>query len=258
MISLAEISTALPLSTNDRILKEIHHNRKILGREESLWGWATPAGKLRLERRAQEVARLGAWTPDDQLLELGCGTGLFSGKVYEKTGARITAIDIFEDFLHVARSRWPHVTFLNENAMQTNFEDNCFDGVYGGSVLHHLVVDLGLKEAFRVLKPGGRMVLAEPNMLNPQIAVQKNVPFFKDCLGDSPDETALVRWSLARKMRDAGFEQIRIVPFDFLHPKTPPAWIAAVQWLGRRLERIPVLTELAGSLMIFGRKSLPL
>jgi hypothetical protein len=60
-----------------------------------------------------------------------------------------------------------------------------------------------------------------PNMLNPQIAIQKNVSWVKRKLGDSPDETAFFHWPLQRLLERTGFRDVRIDPFDFLHPKTP-------------------------------------
>ena len=87
-------------------------------------------------------------------------------------------------------------------------------------------------------------------MLNPQIALQKNVSAIKKRLGDSPDETAFFRWSLFHMLENAGFREVKIQPFDFLHPKTPAAWIPAVESFGRRLERLPLLREIAGSLYI--------
>jgi hypothetical protein len=52
-------------------------------------------------------------------------------------------------------------------------------------------------------------------MLNPQIAIQKNVSWVKRKLGDSPDETALFRWPLRRLLERTGFRDVRIDPFDF-------------------------------------------
>jgi hypothetical protein len=107
-----------------------------------------------------------------------------------------------------------------------------------------------LREIFRVLKPGGAIYFTEPNMLNPQIAVQKNVPWVKRKLGDSPDETAFFRWPLWRLLEEAGYQDIRIEPFDFLHPKTPVAFVSRLDSLGRFLESVPVISEFAGSLYI--------
>lgn len=87
-------------------------------------------------------------------------------------------------------------------------------------------------------------------MLNPQIAIQKNVPWVKRKLGDSPDETAFFRWRLRRLIRETGFGDVRIDPFDFLHPKTPQFLVRRFNGLGRFLENIPVLSEFAGSVYI--------
>jgi len=142
------------------------------------------------------------------------------------------------------------VTFKVENAYQMTFGDGTFDTIVGSSVLHHLDIEAALREFFRVLKTGGSMFFTEPNMLNPQIAVQKNIPFIKKRLGDSPDETAFFRWPLERKLKQHGFTDIRIVPFDFLHPQTPVALIPLVEKTAQVLEKIPGIREIAGSLFI--------
>ena len=87
-------------------------------------------------------------------------------------------------------------------------------------------------------------------MLNPQIAIQKNVPWIKRKLGDSPDETAFFRWPLRRLLQQTGFRDVRIEPFDFLHPKTPLPVVNHLNALGRFLESVPVISEFAGSLYI--------
>ena len=44
----------------------------------------------------------------------------------------------------------------------------------------------------------------------------------------SPDEIAFVRWPLARSLRESGFDDIDVEPFDFLYPLTPKPLIGAV------------------------------
>ena len=87
-------------------------------------------------------------------------------------------------------------------------------------------------------------------MLNPQIPIQKNVSWVKRKLGDSPDETAFFRWPLQRLLERTGFRDVRIDPFDFLHPKTPRLLVSRFNALGRFFEMMPVVSELAGSLYI--------
>ncbi len=131
-----------------------------------------------------------------------------------------------------------------------SYPDAGFDSVVGSSVLHHLELEEALGEIYRVLKPGGTIYFTEPNMLNPQIAIQKNVPWIKRKLGDSPDETAFFRWPLRRLLEQKGYREVRIEPFDFLHPKTPVPLVDRLDALSRFLENIPVISEFAGSLYI--------
>ena len=91
-------------------------------------------------------------------------------------------------------------------------------------------------------------------MLNPQIAVQKNIPWTKRKLGDSPDETAFFRRPLGRLLEQIGYSDIRIDPFDFLHPKPPTPLIDRVNQFGRFLEKMPIVSEFGGSLYIRAAK----
>ena len=238
----------------ERLENEREHGKKISGNAEEVWGWTSPAGKIRADRRANYLYSLGKYKKGDKLLEIGCGTGLFTQKVYDATHADIIATDISEDLLVVARQTHPIAEYKVEDAMNLSFHDNSFDGVYGSSILHHLDMEKSLKEIYRVLKPGGSAVFAEPNMLNPQILIQKNVAFIKKALGDSPDETAVVRWQMKKMMKDIGYKNIKVFPYDFLHPYTPVFLIPIVNAIGRIVEKIPILKEIAGSNIVYGEK----
>ena len=238
----------------DRLEHEREHGRKIKNNAEAVWNWASPAGKVRANRRAAYFSNLGKYKAGDKLLEIGCGTGLFTGKVYDATKADIVAVDISEDLLEIARKTYPNVQFKIDDAMNLSFQPNSFDGVFGSSILHHLDMKRAMEEIYRVLKPGGNAVFAEPNMVNPQIFIQKNVPFIKKALGDSPDETAVVRWKMKKMMQEIGFKNVRIFPYDFLHPYTPTFLIPVVNGIGKIVEKIPLLREIAGSHIIYGEK----
>ena len=143
---------------------------------------------------------------------------------------------------------------LSVTSVSMSFEDSSFDTVVGSSILHHLEIDESIKEIFRVLKSGGTICFTEPNMMNPQIAIQKNIPYIKKKLGDSPDETAFFRWALKKKLTKIGFVNIKIIPFDFVHPSTPKLLIKVFIKLGNYLEKFPILREIAGSLFITAEK----
>jgi SAM-dependent methyltransferase len=234
----------------ERIAKEIQHGRFLAehGAGE-IWNWESPAGKLRWARRVKMLSRhLG---PGVSVLELGCGTGYFTREL-ARSGAHVVAIDLSPELLEIAKANCsaPNVRYEIQNAYELSYPDAVFDSVVGSSVLHHLEIEEALREIYRVLKPGGAIYFTEPNMLNPQIAIQKNVPWVKQKLGDSPDETAFFRWPLRRLLEQKGYRDVRIVPFDFLHPKTPVPLVARLDAVGRFLESMPVISEFAGSLYI--------
>jgi SAM-dependent methyltransferase len=233
-----------------RIAKEVQHGRFLADhRAGEIWNWESPAGRLRLARRVKMLS--SHLKPGMTVLELGCGAGYFTQEL-ARLGADIVAIDVSPELLEIARTNCssPNVQYQIQNAYALSYSEAVFDSVVGSSVLHHLEIEEALRDIYRVLKPGGAIYFTEPNMLNPQIAIQKNVPWVKRKLGDSPDETAFFRWSLRRLLEQTGYRDVRIDPFDFLHPKTPVALIDSVNAFGRFLESVPVISEIAGSLYI--------
>jgi len=247
-VSNSRASENVPMQ--ERIAKEIQHGRFLAehGAGE-IWNWESPAGKLRWARRVKMLSR--HLRSGMSVLELGCGTGYFTREL-ACSGANIVAVDVSPDLLEIAKanSSAPNVRYEIQNAYELSYPDAVFDSVVGSSVLHHLEIEKAIREIYRVLKPGGTIYFTEPNMLNPQIAIQKNVPWVKRKLGDSPDETAFFRWPLRRLLEQKGYCDVRIDPFDFLHPKTPVRLIDRLNAVGRLLESVPVISEFAGSLYI--------
>lgn len=229
---------------------EIEHSARIAPRAEVVWNWASPAGRLRCERRAERIIESARLNGDSVVLELGCGTGVFT-RYFASKVSRLVAIDISPVLLEQARRRLNgRVHLCLEDAEALSFEDGMFDAVIGSSVLHHVEIRPALQEAYRVLKPGGRIAFAEPNILNPQVALQRTIPAMRRWAGESPGETAFCRWMLARQLERMHYCEVRVEPFDFLHPSTPRSLIPMVRRMGRLLEYAPLVREIAGSLMI--------
>jgi 2-polyprenyl-3-methyl-5-hydroxy-6-metoxy-1,4-benzoquinol methylase len=243
----------------DRVANEIAHGRMLAAAEsEELWGWTTPAGQLRARRRAGLIIEAAHLQPGRSALEIGCGTGLFTER-FAAAGARIVAVDVSPDLLaKAADRRLPHdrVRFEQRRfesldradpAFQSWIPDG-FDAIIGSSVLHHLDLPAAIDTCRRLLVRGGRIAFAEPNLLNPQVWMERTFRSWFPYV--SPDESAIVRWVLGRQLERGGFANIRITPFDWLHPATPPPLIGAVSRAGRVLEHVPGLREFAGSVLI--------
>jgi ubiquinone/menaquinone biosynthesis C-methylase UbiE len=240
-----------------RRAREIEHHRQIADQAELIWNWDSPAGRSRAERRAALLMAAAGLVPGRRAIELGCGTGVFLARL-AGSGADILGVDLSSHLLARARARLaevPNVRLALGNAEQLPCGEGRLDAVYGSSVLHHLDLDAALTEVHRVLRRGGRAAFAEPNILNPQVAVMFHLGLTKRYFGVSPDEMAFGRARAARAMRRAGFVDISVRPFDFLHPATPAGWIGGVNRLGAGLERLPLVRELAGSLLISGSKA---
>jgi len=58
-------------------------------------------------------------------------------------------------------------TFHLMDAHKLEFQDEYFDFIYGGAILHHLDLSIALPEISRVLKPGGFIMFVEPLNINP-------------------------------------------------------------------------------------------
>jgi 2-polyprenyl-3-methyl-5-hydroxy-6-metoxy-1,4-benzoquinol methylase len=247
----------MKVSNSSRAQHEIEHGQELARNEpEQIWGWSTPAGRLRASRRADLIISGAALGPGKQALEIGCGTGLFTEK-FAHSGAQIVAVDISPDLLDKARARGlqeSQVRFLAKPFEQCGV-DGPFDAIIGSSVLHHLDLQPALARILALLKPGGVMCFAEPNLVNPQIMIQKTIPWVRKRLGDSPDEKAFFRWRLRQLLTKTGFEDTEITPFDWLHPATPEGMIGTVTAAGKILEKTPLLRELAGSLLIRARRT---
>lgn len=111
---------------------------------------------------------------DKNILDYGCGIGLNTEKYLKYLPKKITGIDISEISLQKARKRVKlyenqKVEFKQDNCENLSLENESFELVYGTGVLHHLKLDLAIKEIARVLKKDGKIIFVEPLGTNPII-----------------------------------------------------------------------------------------
>ncbi|MCJ7660959.1 MAG: class I SAM-dependent methyltransferase, partial [Anaerolineales bacterium] len=97
-------------------------------------------------------------------LDIGFGDGFFSRQIQEASGARVCGLDISFEATEKARNKGVDARQcdLNEGIC---FEEESFDLVFCGEVIEHVFdPDLLLDEIWRVLVPGGNLILSTPNM----------------------------------------------------------------------------------------------
>jgi len=240
----------------DRIKEETEHFSKLCEEHGTVWwGHTKPAGKKRLERRAAILREEFENVSEGYLLEVGAGDGVLT-QYLAGWSQRVLATDLTPVLVEKAKNEITasNITFEIANVEKLPYEDSYFDGIFGNSILHHLDLTICLKELLRVLKPDCKMVFFEPNLVNPEIYLEKKVRFIGKWLQNSPDETAFVRWKLRGLLRDEGFSNVNVIPFDFLHPAIPKSVLPVAIGFTRALERIPLVKEISGSLIVKAEK----
>lgn len=131
-------------------------------KEYDAW-YETKLGRNVLEIERKLMEGMVQPTPGQTVLDLGAGTGMFSFWLAEK-GLHVTAFDQSTAMLEIARHKAEHSTgsidFIQGDAHELPFQDDSFDRVISVTALEFMDDPKKvLAEAWRVLKPGGRLVV---------------------------------------------------------------------------------------------------
>lgn len=103
--------------------------------------------------------------PYQYALDAGCGRGLYT-RILIKRSQRVAALDYSENSINTLKRRLghlPHLSLYVGSADNLPFEAEQFDLVLHCEVLEHIENDRKvLSEIFRVLQPGGRLIISVP------------------------------------------------------------------------------------------------
>ena len=96
-------------------------------------------------------------SPGMSVLDVACGPGYVSAAV-KRLGAVPTGIDFSEKMITIAKTMAPDISFLQGDAQELPFGDATFDRVLVNfGLLHVSQPESACMDAYRVLKPGGRL-----------------------------------------------------------------------------------------------------
>ncbi|TFV54991.1 class I SAM-dependent methyltransferase [Mycobacterium sp. PS03-16] len=134
-------------------------------------GFAGPAGALFAlvflltgRGNAHLAADVAGVAPGDHVVDVGCGPGT-AARVAARRGARVTGVDPAAVMLRVARAvtrRSARITWAPGGAETLPVPDRSATVVWALATVHHWPdVDAGLAEAYRVLAPGGQLLIVE-------------------------------------------------------------------------------------------------
>jgi ABC-2 type transport system ATP-binding protein len=164
-------------------------------------------GEELIEGIVQELNRL----PElGELVELGCGTGIYTETIVLKTKS-MYATDLSDSLLAVARKRigdHPKVTIQKEDCIETSFPSEALDSVFMANLIHVIENPSALlQECQRILKGNGTLVIVAFTSHGMKLLekIKMGVRFVKSW-GKPPVHThSFSPENLASMVKDAGF-----------------------------------------------------
>ena len=172
-----------------------------------------------LERQFARIATALAPAPEHAALDLGCCTGFLVDWLARHAPARWCGADLSLSAMRKARERNGALGLSTGDAERLPFRDGAFQRIVcNGSAHHFLDLDVAMREVFRILAPGGRLVLYEPVATPLGEAVRQGL--FKNSKYESPADLAhkheFRRASVEAALARCGFTGVRGEFRDFL------------------------------------------
>jgi len=113
---------------------------------------------------------------DDVVLDYGCGSGILLPCISIRC-KEVHGVDVVPAFVELAKDMLAtkcckNAFVYNDNEFKNKFMGNYFDVIIVNDVLHHMENPLdAISDAYRLLKPNGKLIIIEPNIYNPAIFI---------------------------------------------------------------------------------------
>ena len=185
------------------------------------WDNRTHSLSRALRRENETLAQLAHITHSDHVLDAGCGVGGSSLYLAQTLGCKVTGISLVSSQIAAATSlakklRVDTLThFKVDDFTGTSFPNNSFDVVWAiESVCHAPKKEDFLYEAYRLLKPGGRFIVAE-YLLRQQPTSSHDQKIIRRWTSGWAIESLDTADAFLSKARTAGFADVRLQDFTW-------------------------------------------
>lgn len=148
-----------------------------------------------------------ALAPGARLLDLGCGSGIFT-QLLKARGYDCIGLDLSQKLLGLGKKATPSIPYIQADVEALPFATNSVDYVILSCLLHHLPnPERCAQEVSRVLKPNGKFVAFDPNRLNPFMYLyrDRSSPFYSSN-GVTENERPVLPKQLQRVFNQVGLQ----------------------------------------------------
>ena len=98
------------------------------------------------------------------ILDVGCGTGWFLSLLQREGWEKLNGLDISPDMLTIARQMNPDAMFYEAPIQEISDDSERYDVITCLGTLHHMPdIDIVAEKLLLLLKPGGKLIVHEPN-----------------------------------------------------------------------------------------------
>jgi 2-polyprenyl-3-methyl-5-hydroxy-6-metoxy-1,4-benzoquinol methylase len=211
-----------------------------------------PIYEDRLLWRAQTFRHLVHLLPNQSILEVGCGRGLFTRKLFQISRGEnpITAIS-FSSLNAVPEGLKDKIEFYNASNFPNTLAHRHFDYIIGMDLLDKRNCCWFLENVYDLLKPGGRAVFYESNPRNLIFKLRRILTQFRE----TKDSRQIMSfYELTELFSKIGFNGVLALYNDFVYAPLTKSLIWFLRNLSTLLENTPGIKTLAGSILIHAQK----
>jgi len=200
-----------------------------------------------------------ALAPGARLLDLGCGSGIFT-QLLAQRGYQCIGLDLSQKLLQLGKQETPAISYIQADVEALPFASESVDFVILSCLVHHLPNPQHCaEEVFRVLKPNGKFVAFDPNRLNPFMYLyrDRSSPFYSS-KGVTPNERPVIPSVVRNVFEKVGLKAkshfVDGLAFRYVASSTAKGMLPLYNFFDRTFFRAAMLSMFRAFVFTYGTK----
>lgn len=101
---------------------------------------------------------------NSKVIDVGCGSGVLGEEIIKKFNCRVDGLEINPQAIKASKEKGLKI-IESDLEQKWNQEENYYDFLFGTEIIEHVInTDNFVEESYRILKPGGKIILTTPNL----------------------------------------------------------------------------------------------